>query len=253
MLMSAKKYDEALAYFYKAEIADPSTKLKQEIGSNIVTCLERSDRTLDAEYQMEKRTLLSGEQGSKKPSGEVVARIKGREITMNEINREMEQLPPWMEKAYEKDDSKKLEFLRKYVANELFYEKGMKMGYNKDPLVKERAVEIEKELVIRKVLEDEVFSKITSDEADLRNYYEANKEKYTDKKDGKVKSFDDARAEVEMDYREEKAQKGLAKFMDEILSVKDVEIYSDKFKASAAEEKNPEGSEPSAEKKEVIK
>ncbi|MBF0215863.1 MAG: hypothetical protein HQL30_02595 [Candidatus Omnitrophica bacterium] len=240
MLMGAKKYDEALAYFYKAEIADPATKLKQEIGNNIVTCLERSDRALDAEYQMEKRTLLAQDKGTKKPSGEVVARIKDREITMSEINREMEQLPPWMEKAYTKNDSKKLEFLRTYVANELFYEKGMKMGYHRDPQVKQRAGEIEKELVIRKVLEDEVFSKIKSEEADLSNYYEANKEKFTDKKDGKVKAFDEARAEVEMAYRQEKAQKGLAKFMDEILSVKDVEIYSEKFKAEAPDEKAPD-------------
>jgi peptidyl-prolyl cis-trans isomerase C len=327
MLMKASKFEDALAYFYKAEIADPDTGLKQEIGTNIVTCLEKSNRALDAEYQIESRTLLSGEKGTKKPSGEVVARIKNREITMNEINSALEELPPWMKEAYAKDEAKKLDFVKTYVANELFYEKGVKLGINKDPEVREKAQLIEKEMVIQKVLELEVFSKIKSEEDDLRNYYEVYKDRYTekpaikfryiltssqedaegfvkqiesgasfedlakqhsidettkdeggtvsgwayetgyipgvgtdkeltkqlfelsvdkkshiiktekgfyvveltDKKEERVKSFDEVRQEVEFAYRQDKSQKGVQKFMDDILAVKDVMIYSEKF------------------------
>jgi len=327
MLMEANKFEDALAYFYKAEIANPDTGLKQEIGTNIVTCLEKSGRALDAEYQMESRTLLSGEKGTKKPSGEVVAKIKNREITMNEINSAMEELPPWMKEAYTKDEAKKLDFVKTYVANELFYEKGVKLGINKDPQIREKVRLIEKEMVIQKVLEREVFSKIKIEEGDLRNYYEVYKDRYTekpaikfryiltssqedaegivkqiesgasfeelakqhsideatkdeggavsgwvygtgyipgvgtdkelteklfefsadekpriistekgfyvaevtDKKEERVKSFDEVRQEVEFAYRQDKSQKGVQKFMDDILAVKDVVIYSEKF------------------------
>jgi peptidyl-prolyl cis-trans isomerase C len=327
MLMKANKFEDALAYFYKAEIADPSTGLKQEIGTNIVTCLEKSNRALDAEYQMESRTLLSSDTATKKPSGEVMARIKNREITMNEINSALEELPPWMKEAYTKDEAKKLDFVKTYVANELFYEKGVKLGINKDPEIREKAQLLEKEMVIQKVLEREVFSKIKSEEDDLRNYYEVYKDRYTekpaikfryiltssqedaegvvkqieggvsfeelakqhsideatkddggtvsgwvyetgyipgvgtdkeltgqlfefsmdskahiiktekgfyvaevtDKKEKRVKSFDEVRQEVELAYRQDKSQKGVQQFMDDILAVKDVAIYSEKF------------------------
>jgi len=327
MLMNANKYEDALAYFYKAEIANPDTDLKQEIGTNIVTCLEKSNRTLDAEYQMESRTLLSGEKGTKKPSGEVVARIKNREITMNEINSALKKLPPWMKEAYAKDEAKKLDFLKTYVVNELFYEKGLKLGIDKNPEIREKAEMLEKEMVVQNVLEQEVFSKIKSEEDDLKNYYEVHKDRYTekpaikfryiltsseekakelitqieggadfkdlakehsideatkddggvvsgwvyetgyipgmgtdkeltkqlfglsldkkphsiksekgfyiaeitDKKEEKIKSFDEVRREVESSYMQNKSQKAVQKFMDDILAVKDVEIYSEKF------------------------
>jgi len=327
MLMNANKYEDALAYFYKAEIANPDTDLKQEIGTNIVTCLEKSNRTLDAEYQMESRTLLSGKKGTKKPSGEVVARIKNREITMNEMNSALEKLPPWMKEAYAKDEAKKLNFLKTYVANELFYEKGLKLGIDKNPEIREKAESLEKEMVVQNVLEREVFSKIKSEEDDLKNYYEVHKDRYTekpaikfryiltsseekakelitqieggadfkdlakehsideatkddggvvsgwvyetgyipgmgtdkeltkqlfglsldkkphsiksekgfyiaeitDKKEEKIKSFDEVRREVESSYMQNKSQKAVQKFMDDILAVKDVEIYSEKF------------------------
>jgi len=339
MLMKANKFEDALAYFYKAEIADPNTGLKQEIGTNIVTCLEKSNRALDAEYQMESRTLLRGEKGTKKPSGEVVAKIKNREITMNEINSALEELPPWMKEAYTKDEAKKLDFVKTYVANELFYEKGVKLGINKDPEIREKARLIEKEMVIQKVLEREVFSKIKSEEDDLRNYYEVYKDRYTekpaikfryiltssledaegvvkqiesgasfeelakqhsideatkdeggavsgwvyetgyipgvgtdkelteklfefsadekpyiistekgfyvaevtDKKEERVKSFDEVRQDVEFAYRQDKSQKGVQKFMDDILAVKDVVIYSEKF--ADKPEENDKGAE----------
>jgi len=327
MLMNADKYEDALAYFYKAEIANPDTDLKQEIGMNIVTCLEKSKRTLDAEYQMESRTLLNGEKGEKKSSGEIVARIKNREITMNEINLALEELPPLMKEAYTKDEAKKLDFLKAYVANELFYEKGVKLGINKDPEIRKKAEAFEKKLVIQKVLENEVFNKIKSDEDDLRNYYEVHKDRYTekpaikfkyiltaskdeakklitqieagadfkdlakeysideitkndggvvsgwvyetgyipgvgtdkelteqlfqlssdkkphliksekgfyiaeitDKKEEKVKPFKEVESEVKSSYRQDKSQKAMRKFMDDILAVKDVKIYSEKF------------------------
>ena len=339
MLMKANKFEDALAYFYKAEIADPTTGLKQEIGTNIVTCLEKSNRALDAEYQMESRTLLSGEKGTKKPSGEVVAKIKNREITMNEINSALEELPPWTKEAYTKDEAKKLDFVKTYVANELFYEKGVKLGINKDPEIREKVRLIEKEMVIQKVLEREVFSKIKSEEDDLRNYYEVHKDRYTekpaikfryiltssqedaegivkqiesgasfeelakqhsidettkdeegavsgwvyetgyipgvgtdkeltkklfefsadekphiistekgfyvaevtDKKEERVKSFDEVRQKVEFAYRQDKSQKGVQKFMNDILAVKDVVIYSEKF--ADKPEENDKGAE----------
>ncbi|MCK5655665.1 MAG: peptidylprolyl isomerase [Candidatus Aureabacteria bacterium] len=327
MLMTANRYEDALAYFYKAEIADPDTSLKQEIGTNIVMCLEKSNRALDAEYQLESRTLLGGNKGVKKPSGEVVARIKNREITVNEINRALEELPPWVKESFVKDEAKKLDFLKTYVAGELFYEKGIKLGYDRDPEIIKKSETIKKELIVKKLIDNEILSKIKSEEDDLKNYYEVYKDRYAEKpavkfkyiltdsednakslisriesgadfknlaeehsldknakenggmvsgwvnetgyipgigtnkelvkelfqlpddkkpyiikteegfyiaeilekKEKIIKSFEDVKAAVESSYRQDKSQKAMREFIEDILTVKDVEIYSKKF------------------------
>ena len=63
----------------------------------------------------------------------------------------------------------------------------------------------------------------------------------TDKKEERVKSFDEVRQDVEFAYRQDKSQKGVQKFMDDILAVKDVVIYSEKF--ADKPEENDKGAE----------
>jgi parvulin-like peptidyl-prolyl isomerase len=243
---------------------------------------------------------------------------------MNEINRALEKLPPWIKEVYTKDEAKKLDFLKTYVANELFYEKGLKLGVGKSPEIREKVEMLEKEMVIQKVLEREVFSKIKSEEDDLKNYYQVYKDRYTekpaikfryiltsseeeakkltaqiavgadfkdlakehsldeatkddsgvvsdwvyetgyipglgtdkkltkqlfelsldkkphivkseqgfyiveitDKREERIKSFEEVRRQVESSYIQDKSQKAVQKFMDDILTVKDVQIYT---------------------------
>ena len=90
MLVRAKQYEKALAYFYKAEIANPNTEMKKEIGTYVVECLENMGKSLDAEYQLESRASLRGEKKKKKAAQEVVARIGTREVVMGEINQAIE-------------------------------------------------------------------------------------------------------------------------------------------------------------------
>jgi tetratricopeptide (TPR) repeat protein len=228
MFLREDRYEDALSYFYKAEIADPATELKREIGSYIITCLEKMGKSLDAEYQLESRADLKGETRRTKASGEIVAKIGSREITMGEINEEIERLPSWMKGEYTKDESKKLEFLQQYVSSELLYDKGSKLGYTKSPEVRDQIESFSRQLVVQKVIEDEIDSKIHIDPDDVKNYYEANKEKYKDES-GNVKTFEDAKYSVTLDYRMKKSQKLAQDLLSDILSSKDVDIYADKF------------------------
>ncbi|MCM8775995.1 MAG: peptidylprolyl isomerase [Candidatus Omnitrophica bacterium] len=178
MFFQGKKYEDALSYFYKTEIANPDFPLKSELGTYIVACLENMGKGLDAEYQLESRATLSGEEREKKPSGEVVARIGNREITMGEVNAQIEKLPPWLSDEFKKDETRKLEFLQNYVAGELLFEKGRKLGLDKDPEVRERIADYQKELIIQKTVSQEITGKVKAEPEDVRNYYEAHKDRY---------------------------------------------------------------------------
>lgn len=237
IFVRAKRYEDALSYFYKAEIAYPATELKQEIGSYIVTCLENMGRSLDAEYQLESRASLSGEKKAKKAAGDIVAKIGNREITMGEINQALEKLPQWLKGDYDKDESKKLEFLKQYVGNELLYNKGVKLGINKSEEVREQASDFVKQLVVQKVVSDEVLNKIKIDPDDIKNYYEANKDKYKDEDGKKQLTFDEAKEKVAMDYQQEKSQKLVQELFSKILQAKDVQIHDWKFKDKSKKKK----------------
>lgn len=181
MLMEGKNYEDALAYFYKAEIAHPDSPLKKDIGANIVTALENMGKGLDAEYALEERTALSRQDVKKKPRGEIVAKIGKREIAMGEINDAIEKLPPWLGEQYKKDELKKLEFLQQYVFMELLYDKGRKLGYDKSPEIREIIEEATKQSVVTRVVEDEIKKRVKVDPSDIKLYYEANKDRYTEK------------------------------------------------------------------------
>ena len=69
MCMEAGDYEKALAWLYRVELADPQTKLKPELGSSIINCLERTGRHSAAEYALA-RVRTYGVTGLR---GEIVA------------------------------------------------------------------------------------------------------------------------------------------------------------------------------------
>ncbi|MCP4649710.1 MAG: hypothetical protein GY853_06475 [PVC group bacterium] len=181
MFIKAKQHEDALGYFYKAEIANSETELKKEIGTYIVECLENMGKSLDAEYQLESRAALQGEEKEKKASGEVVAQVGSREIYMGEINAEIERLPDWLKKKYTENEAEKLTFVEQYVARELLYDKGKKLGFTRDEAIRKQLDEVAKELVVQKVLKKHIRDNISKDPKDIENYYTANKERYAEK------------------------------------------------------------------------
>ena len=242
MLVKAKQYDNALGYFYKAEVAYPETSLKAEIGSYIVECLENLGRSLDAEYQLESRAGLDSEEKKKTATGEVVAQIGKNKIYMGEINAELDKLPPWVKAKYQENPADKVEFLRQYVAIELLYDKGIKLGMAKSPQIKEQMDEILKQMVVQQVMKQEVTDKLTISDDDVKNYYMANQEKYKVEKSGaegeeeaegeekeKIKPFEEIKGQVKMEYQQRKEQAMVQNVINKILKSKDVVLYEDKF------------------------
>jgi len=224
-------YESALAYYLRVRELYPKSELVKETGKRIVECLERLQRSADAQQALEESTFLDTSQVTKKRPGEIIAKIGMREITTGDLDYEMKRLPPYLQ-AQIKDKNKRLEFLRQYVATELLYDTAKRKGLEKNPEVVEAAFQAKKSLMVQKLLEEEIAAKVDYHDSDLDLYYRANQNRYT-KSDSAGKtpqqlSFAEAKSQVLQDYIREKQQQKYSELIDRLMRAEAVRIYDDK-------------------------
>jgi hypothetical protein len=224
-------YESALAYYLRVQELYPKSELNGEAGKRIVECLERLQRSADAQQALEESTFLDTSQVTKKRPGEVIAKIGSREITTGDLEYEMKRLPPYIQTQF-KDKSKRLEFLRQYVATELLYDTAKRKGLERSAEAIEAAFQAKKSLMVQKLLEEEIASKIAYNESDLDVYYRANQSRYT-KSDSAGKkaqplSLAEAKAQVTQDYLRDKQQQKYNELIDRMMRAEAVQIYDDK-------------------------
>jgi len=214
------EYEKALAYYYKIDIAAPNSNLKQEIGSRIVSCLERTGRGIDAQNALDARTSLDKKE---KPEGKLVARIGKDMITDTEINNSLQGLPKSLQEEYSRPE-KRNELVRQYLATEILWRKAKRLGYEKDSEIRRSVDEISKQLIVQKLVDNEMNEKLqaTPDQLDL--YFRANKDKYStpEKKDV---SFDEVKDKVTRDYSQEQMKVIYKDLVEDAIKSEDVEIY----------------------------
>lgn len=131
-------YENAMAYYERIKLLYPESDVVDESEKRIVECLERLQRSSDAQQALQEASFLDESQVQKKRPGEVIAMIGDREITTGDLEYEMKSLPPFV-LAQIKDQSKKIEFLKQYIATELLYNTAKRKGLERDPEVIEAA------------------------------------------------------------------------------------------------------------------
>jgi tetratricopeptide (TPR) repeat protein len=224
-------YESALSYFLRVQELYPKSDLAPEAGKRIVECLERLQRSADAQQALEESTFLDTAQVTKKRPGEVVAKIGMREVTTGDLDYEMKRLPPYIQEQI-KDKSKRLEFLRQYIATELLYDTAKRKGLEKNTEVVEAAFQAKKNLMVQKLLEEEIASKVNYNESDLDLYFRANSSKYTKTDSAGTNpqplAFAEAKSQVTQDYIREKQQQKYNELIDRIMRAEAVQIYDDK-------------------------
>jgi tetratricopeptide (TPR) repeat protein len=226
-------YENAMAFYLKVKHVFPESKILTQVDKRIVECLERLQRSADAKQALDEATSLQPERVPKSLPGTVVAKIGSREITSGDLKHHIGQLPEYLQSQF-KDRKAKLEFLRQFVATELFYDAAKRKGVDKDNEVIEGTFQAKKSLMVQKYLQDEIAGQINISNDDIELFYKANKEKYVEKDDeGKVKrqkSFDEVRKEVAEDLLREKQQKAYETLLQRMMTAEKVEIYDDLVK-----------------------
>jgi len=214
-------YENAAARFVKARFLNPDSELKDKINKNLVICFERMGRSLEAQKQLERSTGL-GQTKTKKEGGVVVARIGEKEITMTDLENQIEKLPPSVQTQF-KDRQGKLTFLQQYVGTELLYDTALRRGFDKDKDVIEGAFQMKKQMMINKLLTEEIPQNIEISEGEIKLYYDAHKEDFKDRELNEVKS------QIESELKRGKQQEAYNKLVQKMMEAEKVKIYDDQF------------------------
>lgn len=170
-------YEEALAAYVKIATLYPNAAVAEDAKRASVTCLEKLNRSLDAQRQLNRITALDPDQAV--PDGsEVVAKIGDKTITMAQVDARIQQLPEYYQNSFT-DPAQKLEFLRNMIGTELLYTTAQRKGLNQSPEMRKQIEEAEKQILAQAVLKQEVEGKVTVADSDAKLYYDAHADEFT--------------------------------------------------------------------------
>ena len=147
-----KEYEKALANFYKSELLSPESEYKQDMNQKIVSALESLGLSQQAQYELEARTSIKPTTQRKE---NIAVRIGKREITNDEIDMIISRLPEQVKQGLNSNDAR-LRFVREYVATEVLYEKGKKLGLDKKVNTRTAVEDFQKQLVLQDLLQEEI-------------------------------------------------------------------------------------------------
>jgi len=226
-------YNKALEYYIRVKYLYPESTLNSEVGKRIVNCLERLQRSQDAQRVLEKESALKPDEVETHHPGQVLAKIGDKEISQGDLDFELSQMPPYVREQLS-SRAKKLEFLRQYIVEELLYDSAKRQGLDEDKEIIEGTFRAKKRLMAQRILSEEIKEKINISQADVELYYKANKEKYVEKdKNGKIvrqKQFIECAQQVAQDLLLERQQKIYDQIIERLTKAENVTIYENRIR-----------------------
>ena len=168
-----QRYEDAMACFHRAQIAEPGGQAASDAGRQMVTCLDRLGRSYDARYALDQQTALRASARTQDVRSAVVAKIGDEQITLRDVENELQKLPAAQQAEAEKPEGK-LDFLKQHITQKLLFKKGLVLGVDRQADVRERVAAIERQLVVRQLLDDEIKKRVTIESGDVKLFYEAN-------------------------------------------------------------------------------
>ena len=217
-----ESYDEAAAYYVRARALDPEGSFVEEASRKLVASLEKMGRMLDAKRQL---TAMTDIDAAPQVQGDVaVARVGGVTIWLSEIERQIQTLPPEMQKQFLSRQAK-IAFVHNYVATELLYHAAVREDYGSDPEIRRQQRMLYKKLLVDRYVIDKVMPQIHIDTADVRNYYLAHKEDRYDNA-----PYDSVKATVFLDYQGEKAEAAFSDYISQLARIEKVEFLDQNVK-----------------------
>ena len=225
-------YEKALENYLRIKYLYPESNLQSDVGKRIVSCLERLERSQDAQRVLDKETALKPDEIEEHKPGAVIATIGKKEITQGDLDFEIEQLPQYLQTQLSSQKNK-LEFLRQYLAQELLYDSARRKNLDKDKEIIEGTFRAKKGLMAQKILKDEIQKMVSINQSDIELYYKANKDKYAEKdKDGKIirqKSFQESAEQAAQDLVQERQQEAYDQLLERLMKAEDVTIYENRI------------------------
>lgn len=213
-----RDYANAAACYMRARAYDPQAAYMNDLSSNLVASLERLGQHVDAKRELGSMANVSDQ---KPMAGDVeVARLGDRPIFRSEIEKQIQSLPASLQKQILSKEAKQ-NFVRQYVGVELLYQAALREKYGDDPDIRKRAEQATKKLIVDKYVVDRVMPGVTVDTADVRTFYQANKDHYNSA------PYDSVKAQVFMDYQQQKMEAAYSQYLAKLAADEKVQFFDE--------------------------
>ncbi|MCZ7583371.1 MAG: peptidyl-prolyl cis-trans isomerase [Deltaproteobacteria bacterium] len=110
----------------------------------------------------------------------------------------------------------------------MLFDSAQSAGLDKDPEVLRGLADAKKGLMVTKLIEQRSGDKVRVDDVDIKNYYEAHKDKLKDK-DGKVLPFEKVKDQLARSLAAEKQSAVVQEMISELGTSRGVEIFDDRL------------------------
>lgn len=140
------------------------------------------------------------------PKGEYVVKIDGTTITKEEVQAEMNNLPEMARDMFGGPEGM-TRFVDELVKKEMLYLEAKKKGLDKNKELEKKIEDFRKITLINQLLEKEIEAAAKVTDADLKNYYDKNKDEFTANTQVRVSQIV-VRTEADAKKVYEKIQKG---------------------------------------------
>lgn len=214
-------YEKAAAHYIRARSLDEAGSYVTEAGKNLITCLERMGRRLDARRELDRQA--GPEPDSGRAVGKLVAKVGGSDITLSDFNAAIQLLPPEMQQKLAGPGEKR-KFLDQVIGRELIYHAALREGLDKDDRLQRELMELEKEYLVQFYTQEKIAPTVKPDTAELRMYFDANSEKYGDA------ALEEIREQVTKDYLNYIGQKAINEYISTLLEAEPVQVFEENLK-----------------------
>lgn len=108
--------------------------------------------------------------------GKVLAKVDSLTVTTDDLQLEVENLPPQYKAYYQSEEGKK-KLLDKLVQEKLFYLEAKKQNFQNEPDVKDALQRLEEDIVVSFYIKQELAKDVVN-EKEITDYYNSNKSAY---------------------------------------------------------------------------
>ena len=176
--IQAERFEEALSFLYEADFKVPNSDRKPDIDKKIAFCLEKLNRSTELKHELRNRTTLSKTKAEVAPNETVLAEIGDAVITNRDLDAEINRMPEGARSTYDKPE-KREELLKSVVARKVLVEKARRLELDKDEAIQTSLAEALEQLMVSKLIEQDVASNVKITPEDVQRYYQAEIKRFT--------------------------------------------------------------------------
>lgn len=175
ILHAQGRYEDALTSLYRARLFPLEGERKRRVEALSIECLERLGRGAAADRLLDRATALDAN-ADKESQGVVLAEIGNETITRAEFETLLASTELAGNPELRDDPDKLREVLENFVAQRVLVRKARKLGYDADPKV-ELAVDLAtQQVLVRKLMAEELKDELSLTPEDLKLFFEARRD-----------------------------------------------------------------------------